>query len=198
MNQIILASQNKKKLAELSRILAPLGFSVITQDEAGISDAAEETGTTFAENAYLKAAFVAARTGKICVADDSGLCVDALGGEPGVYSARYSGEPVDDARNIRKLLGALEGIPEEKRTAHFVSAVCMIFPDGSRIEAEGRCTGRIGFAPRGTGGFGYDPDFFMGERSLAEFTPAEKDAVSHRGASLRKLAELLAERAKEN
>ena len=129
-----------------------------------------------------------------CIADDSGLAVDALGGAPGVYSARYSGVHGDDAANNRKLLENLKGVPDEKRTARFVSVVCCVLPDGRTIEARGECEGFIGHAPRGNGGFGYDPLFFLPDgRCFGEISPADKDAVSHRGNALRLFQEKLQE-----
>ncbi|MDO4831037.1 MAG: non-canonical purine NTP pyrophosphatase, partial [Clostridia bacterium] len=125
------------------------------------------------------------------VADDSGLSVDALNGRPGVYSARYAGENATDKDRYTKLLGEMKDIPEAERTAHFTSAICCILSDGSKIEVEGRCDGRIAFEPSGDGGFGYDPVFLYGERSYAQLTAEEKDKVSHRGKSLRKLQEEL-------
>ena len=191
--KFILATHNKKKCGEMQRILAPLGVEVYTAEMLGLSlTDAEETGTTFEENAYIKAKSVCDGSSYPCIADDSGLCVDALGGEPGVYSARYSGEHGDDEANIVKLLCNLKDIPDEKRTAHFTSAICVCFPDGREIRLEGRCEGKIGYEKKGNGGFGYDP-VFIGEKSFAELTSEEKDAVSHRGVALRKLVEVLPE-----
>ena len=192
--KFILATHNKKKCGEMQRILAPLGVEVYTAEMLGLSlTDAEETGTTFEENAYIKAKSGCDESSYPCIADDSGLCVDALGGEPGVYSARYSGEHGDDEANIVKLLCNLKDIPDEKRTAHFTSAICVCFPDGREIRLEGRCEGKIGYEKKGNGGFGYDPVFMVGEKSFAELTSEEKDAVSHRGVALRKLVEVLPE-----
>lgn len=192
--KFILATHNKKKCGEMQRILAPLGVEVYTAEMLGISlTDAEETGTTFEENAYIKAKSGCDESSYPCIADDSGLCVDALGGEPGVYSARYSGEHGDDEANIVKLLCNLKDIPDEKRTAHFTSAICVCFPDGREIRLEGRCEGKIGYEKKGNGGFGYDPVFMVGEKSFAELTSEEKDAISHRGVALRKLVEVLPE-----
>ena len=189
--KMVLASGNRKKLAELSRILSPMGFNVIPKDEAGVDFDPEENGSTFAENAKIKAEAICKAVGAAAVADDSGLCVDALDGAPGVYSARYAGEDASDDDRIAKLLSELADVPQEKRTARFVSAVCVCFPDGSEITAEGVCEGVIGFEKKGNGGFGYDPVFMVGEKSFAEFTAEEKDAVSHRGNALRALKEKL-------
>lgn len=186
--KFIIATNNPKKLKELSRILNPLGINAVSAKEAGVSlDEVEETGETFAENAFLKANAAFVKTGFAAVADDSGLCVDALDGRPGIYSARYGGENATDAERYNKLLNEMKNIPDEERTAHFTSAICCILPDGSRIEVEGICKGKIAFEPFGNGGFGYDPIFMYGDKSYAELTPAEKDAVSHRGKALRKL-----------
>lgn len=188
----IIATNNEKKLVELSRILNPLGIRALSAKEAGVSlEEVEETGKTFEENARLKAQAALQKTGMPAVADDSGLMVDALNGEPGVYSARYGGEGASDAQKNEKLLKNMENVPQEKRTARFVSAVCCLFPDGREIMVRGECEGSIAYAPKGEGGFGYDPVFLVGERSYAELTPKEKDAVSHRGRALRKLSEEL-------
>lgn len=188
----LIATHNLKKRDELQRILSPLGIHVLTADEAGVDlTDVEETGTTFEENALLKARSGAKEGNIPCIADDSGLCVDALGGAPGVYSARYAGEHGNDAKNNAKLLDALSDVPTEKRTAQFVSCVACVFPDGRELTVQGEVKGIIGYQPKGENGFGYDPLFYVGERSFAEFTSAEKDAVSHRGNALRKLAKEL-------
>lgn len=190
--KFIIATNNPKKLIELERILKPLGIDAVSAKEAGVVlDDVEETGTTFAENAFLKADAAYKKTGMPSVADDSGLSVGALNGRPGVYSARYAGENATDKDRYTKLLGEMKDIPEDERTAHFTSAICCILSDGSKIEVEGRCDGRIAFEPSGDGGFGYDPVFLYGERSYAQLTAEEKDKVSHRGKSLRKLQEEL-------
>ena len=190
--KFIIATKNPKKLIELERILKPLGIDAVSAKEAGVVlDDVEETGITFAENAFLKANAAYKKTGMPSVADDSGLSVDALNGRPGVYSARYAGENATDKDRYTKLLGEMKDIPEDERTAHFTSAICCILSDGSKIEVEGRCDGRIAFEPSGDGGFGYDPVFLYGERSYAQLTAEEKDKVSHRGKSLRKLQEEL-------
>lgn len=185
--KFVIATHNQHKLQELQRILAPLGVEAITADLSEV----EETGTTFAENAFLKAQSACRETGLPAVADDSGLEVEALDGRPGVYSARYAGENATDAQRMEKLLGELEGVPAEKRGARFVSAVCCVFPDGERIQAEGECPGAIAFAPAGEDGFGYDPVFLCGEKTFAQMTASEKDAVSHRGKALEKFSQAL-------
>lgn len=186
--KFIIATNNQKKLKELERILNPLGINAVSAKDEGISlDDVEETGTTFAENAYLKAEAAFKKTGLPSVADDSGLCVDALDGRPGIYSARYAGEKATDGDKNNKLLSELNGVSEKDRTAHFTCAICCILPDGAKIEVEGRCEGSIAFEPHGNGGFGYDPIFKFGDKSYAELSSDEKDAVSHRGKALRKL-----------
>lgn len=188
----LIATHNLKKRDELQRILAPLGIHVLTADEAGVDlTDVEETGTTFEENALLKARSGAKEGNMPCIADDSGLCVDALDGAPGVYSARYAGEHGNDAKNNEKLLKELSDVPPEKRTAQFVSCVACVFPDGRELTVQGEVKGVIGYEPKGENGFGYDPLFYVGERSFAQFTSAEKDAVSHRGNALRGLAKEL-------
>lgn len=188
----LIATHNMKKRDELQRILSPLGVHVLTADEAGVDlTDVEETGTTFEENALLKARS-GCKEGKMpCIADDSGLCVDALDGAPGVYSARFAGEHGNDDKNNEKLLSLLSDVPPEKRTARFVSTVACVFPDGRELVVRGEREGKIGYEKRGENGFGYDPLFYVGERTFAEFTPEEKDAVSHRGNALRALTEAL-------
>lgn len=190
--KIIIATHNKHKLQEMSRILSPMGYEVVTDRDLGIElTDAEENGETFLDNARIKAESGCRESGLPCIADDSGLCVDALGGAPGVFSARYSGVHGDDDSNNRKLLKELEGVPTEKRTAHFACAICVSFPDGSEITATGKCEGYIGYEKKGENGFGYDPLFMVGSRSLAEMTAKEKDAISHRGNALKELQKIL-------
>lgn len=190
--KFIIATHNMKKQAEMQRILAPLGVEVLTAQAAGkqLTDV-EETGSTFLENAVLKAESGCRESGFPCIADDSGLVVDYLGGEPGVYSARYSGEHGNDEANIQKLLKNLDGVPYEKRTARFVCSVCVCFPDGRRLSVSGKCEGFIGFEKHGDNGFGYDPVFMVGEKSFAELSAQEKDALSHRGNALREFVKVL-------
>ncbi len=188
----IVATHNPKKLKELSRILVPLGIDAVTDRDLGIETTeVEETGSTFEENAYLKAASACKESGLPAVADDSGLCVDALDGAPGLYSARYAGEGADDATKIDKLLSALKDVPKEQRTARFVSCICCVFPDGKTLTARGECEGEIAFEANGEGGFGYDPVFLHEGKSFAQMTAEEKDAVSHRGNSLRAFSQVL-------
>lgn len=190
----LIATHNMKKRDELYRILSPLGIDVKTAEQAGveISDV-EETGETFYENALLKAKSGCEESGMPCVADDSGLAVDYLAGAPGVYSARFSGVHGNDDENNKKLLKLLSDVPLGERTARFVSVVCCVFPNGDVISARGECEGYIGFEEKGNGGFGYDPLFMVGDKSFAQLTPSEKDALSHRGKALEQIAEKLRE-----
>jgi len=192
--KFIIATHNAKKLAELSRILLPLGVDAVTDEQIGLRlDEVEETGVTFEENALIKARAACEQTGFLAVADDSGLEVDALGGAPGVYSARYGApEAVTDSDRNALLLRNMMAVAGGNRTARFVSVVCAVFPDGSEIMARGECEGVIGTEPSGDGGFGYDPLFLLEDgTSFAEISPARKDEVSHRGAALRKFVPML-------
>ena len=182
--KFILASQNQHKLVEMQNILSAHGVEVVLQSELGLHVEVEETGATFAENAMLKAKAVMAASGLPAIADDSGVCVDALSGAPGVYSARYGGPELDDVGRYRLLLENMRGARD--RTAHFTSAIACAFPNGDTIEAEGICPGMIAYAPQGDGGFGYDPVFFLPQirKTYAQLTPEEKAAVSHRGKAL--------------
>lgn len=184
--RFVLASNNAKKLRELRAILSDMGMEVISQREAGCDFEVEETGSTFAENSLLKARAAALATGMPAIADDSGLCVDALSGAPGVFSARYGGEANrTDVDRYEFLLKNMEN--KEQRGARFVSCVTAFFPNGDVLSAEGTCEGSILRAPVGEGGFGYDPIFLPAgfDRSMAELSAAEKDAISHRGNALR-------------
>jgi len=189
--RFILASNNQNKLRELKTILSALGADVVSQREAGLDIEAEETGTTFAENAYIKAKAALDNSGEPCIADDSGLCVDALGGAPGVYSARYGGEGLSDTDKCALLLKNLEN--EEQRSARFVSSIACVFPNGDVLRAEGTCKGVITREPRGENGFGYDPVFLLPEKgkTMAELSESEKNAVSHRGRALMKFGRML-------
>ncbi len=194
--KLVLASKNPKKLVELNEILSSLGVEVCSEADAGVDVEVEETGSTFEENSLLKAKAVMEASGLPAVADDSGLCVDALNGAPGVYSARYGGPGLDDAGRYRLLLENLRGQP---RGAKFVSVVTCCFPNGDVISVRGECTGTIAFAPMGEGGFGYDPVFFLPglKKTFAQLSPEEKNAISHRGKALRAFAEKLAAYLKE-
>ncbi|MCI9513760.1 MAG: RdgB/HAM1 family non-canonical purine NTP pyrophosphatase [Oscillospiraceae bacterium] len=191
--KFVLASQNQHKLAEMNLILSAHGVEVVLQSELGLHVEVEETGSTFAENAMLKARAVMAASGLPAIADDSGVCVDALQGAPGVYSARYGGPELDDVGRYRLLLNVMQG--QTNRAAHFTSAIACAFPNGDTIEAEGECPGSIAFAPMGDGGFGYDPVFFLPQlkKTYAQLTPEEKAAVSHRGKALAVFEEKLKE-----
>lgn len=188
----IIATHNAHKLAEIARILEPLGIEAVTDRDLGIElPEVDETGTTFAQNAYLKAASACEFSGLPAIADDSGLAVDALGGEPGVYSARYGGDGLDDNDRNNLLLKNMKDIPVGRRQAQFVSAVCCVFPNGDTLRTEGIVRGEIGFAAKGQNGFGYDPLFYVGDRTTAEMSAQEKDAISHRGQALAAFAEKL-------
>ena len=193
--KFIIATNNKKKLVEMERILKPLGIEAVSAKDAGVVlDEVDETGTTFGENAFLKANAAYVKTGMPAVADDSGICVDALGGRPGIFSARYSPEDcVTDEDRTAKILEELQGVPDEKRGAHYTCAICCILPDGSKIEIEETCEGKIGYEFIGDGGFGYDPIFYFGDKTFAQISGEEKDKVSHRGKALRKLQAALKE-----
>ncbi len=190
--KLVLASKNPKKLDEMRGILSSLGVEVCSEAAAGVDVEVEETGSTFEENALLKAKAVMEASGLPAVADDSGLCVDALNGAPGVYSARYGGPGLDDAGRCRLLLENLRGQP---RGARFVSVIVCCFPGGDALTARGECPGTIAFAPMGEGGFGYDPVFFVPglKKTFAQLSPEEKNAISHRGKALRAFAERLAD-----
>ena len=195
MEEIIIATKNRGKLKEFSRMLSPLGYSVVSAEEAGFTDEIEETGATFAENAAIKAHAIARACGKAAIGDDSGLCVDALGGAPGVYSARYAGSGHDDEANIAKLLKNMRDVPDGARAAHFECAIVCEFPDGREICARGRCDGEILHEKHGEGGFGYDPIFGVSSgKSFGELSPEEKDKISHRGRALARLVTLLGEK----
>ena len=182
--KFVLASHNPGKLAEMQSILSGYGVEVVSPAEVGVSLEVEETGGTFAENAMLKAKAYCEASGLPAIADDSGLCVDALNGGPGVYSARYGGEDLDDRGRCMLLLSNLRG--QTTRAAHFSCAIACAFPDGRTLTAEGRCDGAIAFAPLGDGGFGYDPLFLLTEKgkTFGQLSPEEKSAVSHRGKAL--------------
>ena len=187
----ILASKNKHKLVELSRILSPLGVNIKLESDLGIIlPEVDETGTTFEENAELKARSACEASGLPAIADDSGMCVDGLDGAPGVYSARFAGEDQNDEANIDKVLELLKDAPKgsPERKARFVSAICCCFPDGSKLTASGVCEGEIALERHGYNGFGYDPIFLCGDLSFAEMSDEQKDRISHRGVALRKFA----------
>ena len=180
--KVILALNNKHKLEEIKKILTPLGYEVVSQAEAGVDIDVEETGTTFEENAALKAQAV------YDISDDSGLEVDYLNGAPGIYSHRYAGENATDADRCAKLLSELNGVETEKRTARFVCVLCFIDDKGEKLVIRGTVEGIIGTEPKGENGFGYDPVFMYGDRSFAELSAEEKNSVSHRADALKKFA----------
>jgi XTP/dITP diphosphohydrolase len=194
--KLVLATRNPAKLAELSRILADGNVPVTLVTRDGFPDMPDvaETGRTFAENALLKARAVAAFTGLPAVADDSGICIDALNGMPGVLSARWSGAHGDDEANLRLVLGQLADVPAGQRGAHFACAAALALPSGSEHVTEGILDGSVIDVPRGTNGFGYDPIFVPADSELttAEMDPADKDKISHRGRALRALAPVIA------
>ena len=196
--KLVLASKNKKKLVEMNDILSHLGIEVCSEAEAGVDVEVEETGTTFEENSLLKAKAVMEASGLPAIADDSGLCVDALGGAPGVYSARYGGPGLDDVGRYQLLLENMKG--QMPRTARFVSVITCCFPNGDVLSARGECEGTIAFAPMGEGGFGYDPVFFVPElkKTFSQLTPDEKKAISHRGKALKAFQGKLEEYLKKN
>ena len=189
--KFVLATHNPGKLKEMSDILARFGVEVVSPGDLGITVDVEETGTTFAENAKLKAKAICAAAKLPAIADDSGLCVDALNGGPGVYSARYGGEGLDDKGRYMLLLNNMRG--QTTRAAHFTCSIACAFPNGDTLTAEGRCDGTIAFAPMGEGGFGYDPVFFVPEKAktFGQLTAEEKSTISHRGKALKSFAEKL-------
>lgn len=197
MEQVVLATQNKGKICEMSEIFSKFGMNVISRDELGLPcDDIEETGATFEENSYIKAKAISDLCNSIVVADDSGIVVDCIGGAPGVYSARFSGEGCTPDDNNFKLLKLLEGIPEEERSARFVSVITMIYPDGETLVARGECEGIIADELRGDHGFGYDPLFIPEgyDKTFGELSAELKNEISHRAKALKKLEELISER----
>ena len=202
MERIIFATGNAGKMKEIREILADLETEILSMKEAGIVLDIEENGTTFEENALIKAQAVAAHPkaqGAVVLADDSGLEIDYLNGEPGIYSARYLGEDTSYRIKNQNLIDRLSGVPDEKRTARFVCAIAAVFPDGNTVTTLGVIEGKIGYEERGANGFGYDPIFYLPDmsRSTAQLTPEEKNGISHRGNALRKMKQELAKR-KEN
>ncbi len=188
--EFVAATGNSGKLREISHILSSIGCRCVPPGELGVTlDDVEETGSTFSENALIKARAAHERTGRAVIADDTGLCVDALDGAPGVHTARYAGEECDPQKNIDKLLHELEGVPREGRSARFVCCVAAITEDGREITAHGCCEGSVAESRDGEGGFGYDPVFrLFNNMTFASMGEARKNAVSHRARALRKLA----------
>ncbi|WP_342558800.1 XTP/dITP diphosphatase [Metasolibacillus sp. FSL K6-0083] len=190
--QVVIATKNKGKAKDFEALFTPLGYEVVTMFDVAPHMEIEETGTTFEENAILKAEALAESLQMLVIADDSGLAIDVLNGEPGVYSARYAGDH-DDEANIVKVLEKLQGVPEEQRTARFYCALAVAGPKLETYTVFGTCEGYILQEKRGTNGFGYDPIFYVPhlQRSMAELSPEEKGAISHRGNAIRKLADAL-------
>lgn len=198
IRRILFATGNEGKMREIRSILADTGAEVLSMKEAGVSVEIVEDGTTFEENALIKARAVAAawkEPESVVLADDSGLVIDALNGEPGIFSARYMGENTSYDEKNTNLIGRLEGVPDEKRAARFVCAIAAVLPDGREFTVRDAIEGRIGYEQRGEGGFGYDPIFYVPEfgKTTAEMTAEEKNRVSHRGKALEHMKEVLRE-----
>ena len=191
--KLIFATGNENKMREIREILDGRGYEILSMKEAGIDIDVVEDGKTFSENALIKARAICKASGELVLADDSGLEIDALGGEPGIYSARYMGHETSYTEKNNNLIARLEGVPDEKRTARFVCAMAAVFPDGREEVVVGTMEGRIGYKIAGENGFGYDPIFYLPEygKTSAEISPEEKNAISHRGKALRGIAELL-------
>lgn len=196
MRKIIFATGNEEKMREIREILALLPVEVLSMKEAGIQANIIEDGKTFEENAVIKAKAIAQLSEEIVLADDSGLVIDYLNGEPGIYSARYMGEDTSYRIKNGNLIQRLEGVPDEERTARFVCAIAAAFPDGTVLTTEGTVEGRIGYEEKGKNGFGYDPIFYLPEYgcTTAQLTEEKKNEISHRGKALRKMVEKLRER----
>lgn len=196
MRKIIFATGNEEKMREIREILASLPVEVLSMKEAGIQADIIEDGKTFEENAVIKAKAIAQLSEEIVLADDSGLVIDYLNGEPGIYSARYMGEDTSYRIKNENLIQRLEGVPDEERTARFVCAIAAAFPDGTVLTTEGMVEGRIGYEEKGENGFGYDPIFYLPEYgcTTAQLTEEKKNEISHRGKALRKMVEKLRER----
>lgn len=194
MKQVVIATKNKGKAKDFEALFGPFGYEVVTMFDVAPDVEIEETGTTFEENAILKAEILANMLGQIVIADDSGLAIDALNGEPGVYSARYAGDH-DDEANMVKVLENMKDVPEEQRTARFCCALAIAGPNMETKTVFGTCEGIIAHEKKGTNGFGYDPIFYVPalEKHMAELSAEEKGAISHRGNAIRKLALQLAE-----
>ncbi len=195
MKRLLIATHNKGKVREYKKLLSDLPLEITYLDELGVEEEIEETGSTFEENARIKALGYARLTGMLTWADDSGLEVDALGGRPGVHSARYAGQGASDEDRYRKLLAEMEDVPDEDRTARFRSVVAIATPEGKVWTTSGKCEGVIAREPKGHFGFGYDPIFHLPElgKRMAELTPEQKNQISHRGEASRKAKKLLKE-----
>ena len=193
MKRMIFATGNENKMKEIREILGALPLEILSMKEAGVSADIVEDGKSFEENAQIKAKAICEMTGEIVLADDSGLEIDYLNKEPGIYSARYMGEDTSYHIKNKSLIDRLEGVPDEKRTARFVCAIAAVFPDGKELVVRGTVEGIIGYEEKGENGFGYDPIFYLPERgcTTAELSPEEKNSISHRGNALRLMNELL-------
>ena len=193
MKRLIFATGNKDKMKEIREILGSLPVEILSMKEAGIQAEIEEDGKSFEENTLIKARAVCRLAGEMVLADDSGLEIDYLNGEPGIYSARYMGEDTSYRIKNQNLMDRLSGVPDEKRTARFVCAIAAAFPDGREYVVRGTIEGRIGYDERGENGFGYDPIFYLPDRdvSTAQLSREEKNSISHRGNALKKMKELL-------
>lgn len=191
--KIVLATKNKGKVKEFNAALSKLGYEAVPVSDIIAVEEPVEDGNSFMENALLKANYYAEKSKMPCIADDSGLAVEALNGAPGIYSARYAGKHGDDEANNSKLIDELKNVPFEKRIAAYVCALALVYPDGTVFKAEGRCEGIIQLTPQGNGGFGYDPYFYLKEydKTMAEISMDEKNKISHRGKALRLLVEQL-------
>lgn len=190
---MIFATGNENKMKEIREILGALPLEILSMKEAGVSADIVEDGKTFEENALIKARAICKLAGEMVLADDSGLEIDYLNKEPGIYSARYMGEDTSYHIKNKSLIDRLEGVPDEKRTARFVCAIAAVFPDGKELVVRGTVEGVIGYEEKGENGFGYDPIFYLPERgcTTAELSPEEKNSISHRGNALRLMKELL-------
>ena len=193
MKRMIFATGNENKMVEIREILGDLPLEILSMKQAGIRADIEENGTSFEENALIKAREVCRLAGEMVLADDSGLEIDYLNGEPGIYSARYMGENTSYRVKNKNLMERLEGVPNEKRTARFVCAIAAVFPDGKELVVRGTVEGIIGYEERGENGFGYDPIFYLPEKgkTTAQLSAEEKNEISHRGKALRQIKEIL-------
>lgn len=193
MKRMIFATGNENKMKEIREILGALPLEILSMKEAGVSADIVEDGKTFEENALIKARAICKLAGEMVLADDSGLEIDYLNKEPGIYSARYMGEDTSYHIKNKSLIDRLEGVPDEKRTARFVCAIAAVFPDRKELVVRGTVEGIIGYEEKGENGFGYDPIFYLPERgcTTAELPPEEKNSISHRGNALRLMKELL-------
>lgn len=196
--KFVIATHNKHKVIEFKRILEPMGIDVVSQSEANINVTAVEDGKTFGENAKKKAEIVSKAGNCVAIADDSGICIDAFDGGPGIYSARFLGEDTPYTEKNAIILDKLKDTPEINRGARYVCAICCVFPNGDVLATEGICEGKIGHEPKGKNGFGYDPIFYVGNKSVAEISDEEKDKISHRGIALKKFSKLLCEYLEKN